>query len=44
MYDPETNAEKIFTVITLLINFSGVYGYSINTIGQILDDISKDEK
>lgn len=40
MYVPKTKAEIIFSVIAIFL-MTGVFGYALNLIGVILNDINK---
>jgi hypothetical protein len=42
LYNPPTDIETFFTILSFLI-LTGVFGYMLNTIGMILEDISKKE-
>lgn len=43
LYIPETNTETIFAVISIFI-MTGVFGYSLNTIGGLVTELNKKTK
>ena len=40
VYPAETNVEKVFCIFSILI-LTGVFGYSLNKIGEIVTTINK---
>lgn len=40
LYIPETNIEIIFAIVSIFI-MTGVFGYALNTIGIIINDMNK---
>jgi len=40
LYLPDTLVETLFTIISIFI-MTGVFGYALNTIGNIITDMNK---
>ncbi len=43
MAEPENNIEKLFITVIMIIT-TGVFGYVINNLGSILEDMQKYDK
>lgn len=43
LYIPETNFETIFAIVSIFL-MTGIFGYMLNTIGNIVTDLNKKSK